>query len=135
MKRSEAGAIVVLVAVAASAASSGCLVDSRCVSEADCTGHEICADGECVLECVDGDLSRCTAAEPFCLLAENRCVECLLPEDCGDTEQCVTGACVPGLAPGFALVDENANSETYQQTVALSDYDGSVVMLFFATLG
>jgi hypothetical protein len=126
---------VVLLALATSLAASGCLVDSRCVSKADCTGNEICADGECALECIDGDLSRCSDANPFCLLAENRCVECLLPEDCGDMEQCVTGSCVPGGAPGFELVDMNEHSSTYEQTVALSDFDGGVVMLFFATMG
>lgn len=133
MIRPQVGGLVAALATAA-LTSSGCLVDSRCVSKADCTGNEVCADGECVLECIDGDLSRCTVAEPFCLLSENRCVECLLPEDCGDAEQCVTGACVPGLAPGFELVDDNSQSPTYQQTVALSDYEGDVVMLFFATL-
>jgi hypothetical protein len=135
MRRSEAGVLVVGLALAVAAVASGCLVDSRCVSKADCTGNEICADGECVLECIDGDLSRCTTAQPFCLIAENRCVECLLPEDCGDAEQCVTGACVPGLAPDFELVDMNENSPTFEQTLALNDYDGGVAMLFFATLG
>jgi hypothetical protein len=35
-------------------------------------------------------------------------------------------------APDFALVDGNEESATYGKTVALADYDGSVVVVYFA---
>jgi hypothetical protein len=134
--RLDASGVVVLLALAAPLAAIGCLVDSRCVGDSDCEGNEQCGgDGKCFLECVEGVPSGCLAERPICIVAENRCVECVAPGDCGESEQCVTGACVPEAAPDFTLVDLNSHSPSFEQPLALSDFRGEVVLIFFATLG
>jgi hypothetical protein len=123
--------------LAAAAASTSCLVTSRCVGDDDCWGNERCdaTTGACVLECGEGWASACVGDRPWCLVEENRCVACLETDDCGDAEQCLGWSCVPTIAPGFALVDENPLSPSFGEEVSLADFLGRPVLVYFATLG
>jgi hypothetical protein len=132
--------LVFAVALAAASAAvilhSACLVESRCVSDTDCPYPQRCgADGQCGLECSASQPDSCPSDRPQCLVAEQRCVECLEPEDCGDDEECISYSCSPAEAPDFTLTDTNPASETLGQTVTLSGLRGQVVLLFFAGLG
>ncbi len=111
-----------------------CLVDSRCIADSDCPGVEMCdiSTGVCVLECRDDD--ACLGLRPHCLAEEYRCVACLDRDQCEQGETCVSYECVPDSTPSFSLVDENANSPTYGETVDLAELEESVVLLFFADL-
>ncbi len=129
--------IILGLLVVATAASWACVVDSGCFFDTDCEAPEVCfTDGVCRLECDELSTEFCSTAEPYCLLPGNRCVECLGDEQCeGETEACVNNACVPLLAPGFTLADQNPTSPTYGEDLALSDFQGQVVLLYFAGLG
>lgn len=122
---------------ALAAASTSCLVTSRCVNDDDCWGNERCdaATGACELECSEGTAEACVGDRPWCLVEENRCVACLEPDDCGHAERCLGWSCVPTTAPGFALVDQNPRSPSAGQEVSLTDVLGQPVLLYFATLG
>jgi len=129
----------VLVAASGAALSvlgASCLVDSRCVSDLDCPFPQRCgADGLCALECGASSPDTCPEDRPQCLVSENRCVECVDATDCPADEECITYSCVPSMAPEFALTDQNPDSPSFGQEVALSDQVGKVVLVFFAGLG
>jgi len=126
-----------IVVVACETLSTSCLVHSRCLDDTDCEGNEQCdiASGACVLECGIGRVEACPSERPWCEVEQNRCVECLDDEDCGLASSCLDGRCLPREAPGFALVDKNPLSPTFEQVVSLGDHRGEVVLVFFATLG
>lgn len=74
-----------------------CRGDRRCVScldDAHCPGGRCLSDSTCGGEracATDGDCSEHTQ----CDLTQRRCVECLVPEDCGERKACLRGGCVP----------------------------------------
>ncbi len=66
-------------------------------------------------------------------------VQCTKHATCSWGEVCIGHACVvPEGAPmaptkDFTVVDQCPGSETFEQEIALSDYHGTVIMLYFAT--
>ena len=131
---------VLLVVSAVTAAALflpvGCIVESICASDTDCPFPQQCReDGSCGLECSASTPERCTGDRPHCLVSEFTCVECLDTGDCTGDDECVNHSCVPSEAPDFTLVDDNPTSPTFGDEIALSDYQGSLVLLFFAGLG
>ena len=94
-----------------------------------------CDDRDAAPECSEDDPDRCGDDTPYCLLEESRCVECLDAEGCGEGGRCVDWACLPALAPDFALPDRNPRSATFEETITLGDHRGEVVLVYFASLG
>lgn len=109
---------ILLVAAATALCSSGCLVQSRCHSDYDCEGAQVCgAAGACYLECSsDND---CLTKGMICL--DNRC------EIPGDRIK----------AQNFCLKVVNENAKSYSgKELCLDDLKGKVVLIFFgATVG
>lgn len=138
-KKYSASSAVVLAIVLSffAVTASSCLVDSMCISDSDCSGDEQCdlATGDCFLECTVGGPESCPLERPFCLEEEHRCVECVLSDDCDDAEECIDSSCLPGQAPPFALIDQNPASPTFGEVVALDDFQGSIILIYFAGLG
>ncbi|MFH1533147.1 MAG: redoxin domain-containing protein [Pseudomonadota bacterium] len=68
-------------------------------------------------------------------------VQCTKTATCAWGEACVDHACaIPEGAPlapakDFSVVDQCPGSETFEEEIALSDYHGTVIMLYFATTG
>ena len=128
--------IPLLLAAVSLCALTSCLVQSVCMSDADCGGHERCQpSGECIVECSPENPDTCPAGRPVCIAAEYRCVQCLETAHCvPSTARCINQACVEGMAPDFRLIDQNPRSPTFGQEVALSDFEGQVVLIYFAGL-
>ncbi len=68
-------------------------------------------------------------------------VQCTKHATCVWGEACVDHVCaVPEGAPmaptrDFSVVDQCPGSETFEEEITLSDYHGTVIMLYFATTG
>ncbi len=68
-------------------------------------------------------------------------VQCTKTATCTWGEACIGHACaVPEGAPmapakDFTTTDQCPGSETFEQDITLSDYHGTVIMLYFATTG
>ena len=66
-------------------------------------------------------------------------VQCTKNSTCGWGEACIDHVCeVPDGAPAaptkdFTVVDQCPGSETFEEEISLSDYHGTVIMLYFAT--
>jgi len=78
-----------------------CTLDEECaIDNVFCNGAETCVDGFCVSA---GD--PCTVQGLFCDEIQNRCVECLTADGCGDTlfcngdETCDNGTCTTSVPP------------------------------------
>ncbi|MCK6590059.1 MAG: choice-of-anchor L domain-containing protein [Polyangiaceae bacterium] len=105
---------------------TGGMGDTKCMSDADCTGDpggSVCdvATGDCVgclpsndmcpagelcdpdtKTCKKGcsDASDCTdPAAPHCEVSKNVCVACLQDPDCVPGTVCVVNTCIPGCSP------------------------------------
>lgn len=106
--------------------SSGCLVQSRCQSNADCPGDESCDRpqgqllGDCHLEC-SSDLDCWEKRTPGMVCDNHRCG---FPSAGGERVQ----------APKFCLKVVNPKSSYYGKELCLADLQGKVVMIFFAQL-
>lgn len=76
------------------------------------------------------------------MIAEFMTAVCTTTQACNWGEVCMDSHCVVPenvslgkLAYDFTAQDQCPGSETYKQDVALSDYHGSVILLYFATTG
>ena len=101
--------------------ATGCLVDSRCQTDDDCTGHETCdrLAGACRVECTKD--SDCTVN------GMNLGKECLGFRCQFRYEERVK-------APGFCLEVVNPKSGREGQGLCLSSLSGKVVLIYFGLI-
>jgi hypothetical protein len=109
----RASAVILLAASATALAASGCLVQSRCQSDYDCEGRQVCgAAGDCYLECVTHN--DCLTKGMICL--DNRC------EITGDRIK----------AQNFCLKVVNKSAKSYYgKQLCLEALEGKVVLIYF----
>lgn len=114
--------IIIAVAAAAGLATTGCLVDSRCAGDHECSVGETCnmMSGECYVQCrADQD---CYVGGAY---AGKKCIN----------NRCDFRYDERGPAPNFCLDVVNPKSSLYNSSVCLSKLRGKVVYLFFGLLG
>ena len=98
--------------------AGSCIVDSRCYTDADCKGADVCRRGQCVWICrEDRDcdvMERCEKATGKCIA-----IECLTDQDCDEPdEECKEGNCVPreGLKcpEGMVSIEDRYCMDVYE---------------------
>ncbi len=101
------GVWIAVVAIALLAAA--CVVKGRCQNQSDCSGAEVCVDGQCRLECTtDDDCSldqQCL--DQRCIPAEG-CQGCPYPDAPQGQAECVHGECrLTGCDDGWLDADDD----------------------------
>jgi hypothetical protein len=101
--------------------AGGCIVDSRCQADYDCSGAERCdrTTGQCALEC---------SAATDCYVGGQ-----YIGKECLD-HRCQFRFDERVAAPNFCLEVVNPRSALYGQDLCLSEQKGKVVLLYFAWL-
>jgi hypothetical protein len=110
-----------LTATLAALGGGGCLVDSQCQSDYDCTEGQRCerSSGQCAYECTTNH--DCWVGGAY------------IGKECMD-RRCVFRFGERVAAPNFCMQVVNPRSASFGRDFCLADQQGKVVALYFAWL-